>query len=87
MASSGVKVGSGCWMGRKLSGVGGESLPSNPFAAKLFQSKCEYIVGSWLLFKYEVWTSIIGFSNGVRSGLYVCSSGYEVGAVEKGYEL
>jgi hypothetical protein len=44
--SSAGKAGSGCCIGRKFSGVGGAVELSNPFVAKLLQSKCEYIVGS-----------------------------------------
>lgn len=44
MDSSAGKVGSGCCIGKKFSGVGGAVDEfSNPFAAKLFQSKWEYM--------------------------------------------
>lgn len=44
MDSSAGNVGSGCCMGKKFSGVGGAVDEfSNPFTAKLFQSKWEYI--------------------------------------------
>lgn len=47
MESSAGKLGSGCWIGRKLSGVGGAVEEfSKPLVAKLFQSKWEYMVGS-----------------------------------------